>query len=244
MNLDEIEARANAATPGPWGFSRDEERYLLDETTDVVGEVAPGSTGAAITVFAVATGALEDADFIARARTDVPALIARVRELEAECERNEAKAHVVCLEALLQDKTEECDELDEERREAWQHVQNNMSHVFLKGAHGALADAGDVEVPPLTQPIDETIRAIVRERDEMRCRVRELETECERTRIFGSRKFAELRAADVEQMRAYGLSYEGVRTVLREYDDGEISFGKLMDLIRAAARAMAEDMSK
>lgn len=72
-------------------------------------------------------------------------------------------------------------------------------------------------------------------------RVRELEAECERTRIFGSRKFAELRAADVEQMRGYGLSYEGVRKVLREHDDGEISFGKLMDLIRAAARAMAED---
>ena len=75
-------------------------------------------------------------------------------------------------------------------------------------------------------------------------RVRELEAECERTRIFGSRKFAELRAADVEQMRGYGLSYEGVRKVLREHDDGEISFGKLMDLIRAAARAMAEDMKK
>jgi hypothetical protein len=75
-------------------------------------------------------------------------------------------------------------------------------------------------------------------------RVRELEAECERTRIFGSRKFAELRAADVEQMRAYGLSYEGVRTVLHEYNDGEISFGKLMDLIRAASRAMAEDMAK
>jgi len=42
-------------------------------------------------------------------------------------------------------------------------------------------------------------------------------------------------------MRGYGLSYEGVRKVLREHDDGEISFGKLMDLIRAAARAMAED---
>ena len=81
-DLDAIRARCDAATPGPWGFSRDEERYLLDETTDVVGEVAPGSTGAAITVFAVATGALEDADFIARARTDIPALLAYVEELE------------------------------------------------------------------------------------------------------------------------------------------------------------------
>lgn len=72
-------------------------------------------------------------------------------------------------------------------------------------------------------------------------RVRELEAECERTRIFGSRKFAELRAADVEQMRGYGLSYEGVRALLWDFDDGGISFAKLMDLIRAAARAMAEE---
>jgi hypothetical protein len=33
-------------------------------------------------VFAVATGALEDADFIARARTDIPALLAHIEELE------------------------------------------------------------------------------------------------------------------------------------------------------------------
>ena len=87
---------------------------------------------------------------------------------DALCERDEAKAHVVCLEGLLREKTEECDALDEERREAWQHAQNNMSHVLLKRAHGALADAGDVEVPPLTEPIDETILAIVRERDKLR----------------------------------------------------------------------------
>jgi hypothetical protein len=148
MNLDEIEARANAATPGPWGFSRDEKRYLLDETTDVVGEVAPGSTGAAITVFAVATGALEDADFIASARTDVPALIARVRELEAECER---------------------------------------------------------------------------------------------LKTFAAQSFSQMIRQEGQQMRAYGLSYEGVRKVLREHDDGDISFVKLVELIRAAARAMAED---
>jgi hypothetical protein len=49
---------------------------------------------------------------------------------------------------------------------------------------------------------------------------------------------------EAAQMREYGLTYEGVRTVLHEYNDGEISFGKLMDLIRAAARMMAEDMSK
>ncbi|MEI8256978.1 MAG: hypothetical protein WCJ30_14995 [Deltaproteobacteria bacterium] len=189
INLDRIERRANAATEGPWGFSCGDRRYIADPSTDVVGEVAPEYSGQTICVFSVASANEKDAEFIASARADVPALIVRVRELEAECERDEAKAHMVCLEALLREKTEECGELDEERREAWQHVQNNMSHVFLKGAHGALADAGDVEVPPLTKPIDETIRAIVRERDEMRCRVRELEAERDEAR-------AQLAAAD------------------------------------------------
>jgi len=75
-------------------------------------------------------------------------------------------------------------------------------------------------------------------------RVRELEAECERLRTFEARAFSAMIRQEAEQMRAYGLSYEGVRKVLHEYNDGEISFGKLMDLIRAAARAMAEDMKK
>jgi hypothetical protein len=146
MNLDAIEARANAATPGPWAVYEkpDPWGYWAVQDADGKDVFDDGSAGAEYGQ----TCSIADRDFLVAARTDVPALVARVRELEAECER---------------------------------------------------------------------------------------------TRIFGSRKFAELRAADVEQMRGYGLSYEGVRKVLREHDDGEISFGKLMDLIRAAARAMAED---
>lgn len=72
-------------------------------------------------------------------------------------------------------------------------------------------------------------------------RVRELEAECERMKTFAAQNFSQMIRQEAEQMRAYGLSYEGVRKVLHEYNDGEISFGKLMDLIRAAARAMAED---
>jgi hypothetical protein len=75
-------------------------------------------------------------------------------------------------------------------------------------------------------------------------RVRELEAECERLKTFAAQNFSAMLRQEAEQMRAYGLSYEGVRKVLHEYNDGEISFGKLMDLIRAAARAMAEDMKK
>jgi len=75
-------------------------------------------------------------------------------------------------------------------------------------------------------------------------RVRELETECERLKTFAAQNFSAMIRQEAEQMREYGLSYEGVRQVLREHDDGEISFGKLMELLRAAARAMAEDVQK
>ena len=66
MNLDEIEARANAATPGPW---TPQTIRLID------GVDLPDATVAQWQ---------RDAAFIAAARTDVPALSARVRELEAE----------------------------------------------------------------------------------------------------------------------------------------------------------------
>lgn len=88
------------------------------------------------------------------------------------------------------------------------------------------------------------VERLTDERDELLVRVRELEAECERLRTFAAQNFSQMIRQEAEQMREYGLSYEGVRKVLHEYNDGEISFGKLMDLIRAAARAMAEDMQK
>jgi hypothetical protein len=84
INLDRIERRANAATKGPWGFSYGDRRYIADPSTDIVGEVAPPYSGQTMCVFAVASANQGDSEFIASARTDVPALIARVRELEAE----------------------------------------------------------------------------------------------------------------------------------------------------------------
>lgn len=67
-----IEARANAATPGPWAGYEDEtsgERYL--------GLFYDGGNVQPITEW---TGDQEDAEFIAHARTDIPRLLAAVRE--------------------------------------------------------------------------------------------------------------------------------------------------------------------
>ncbi len=153
MNLDEIEARVNAATPGPWTY-HDGCGYVEVPPCGAI-EFKPGWERSVHFLARVHNNHVEGEDglgfdgaFIAHARTDVPALIARVRELEAECER---------------------------------------------------------------------------------------------MRTFAAQNFSAMIRQEAEQMREYGLSYEGVRKVLREYDNAELSFGKVMDLIRAAARAMAED---
>lgn len=94
--LDAIEARANAATPGPWGFERvDTQTKGMAETTHQ--HVYSGTTGVADTWHTTPLviegfgplsgylpprhGKVEDAEFIAHARADVPALVAEVRRL-------------------------------------------------------------------------------------------------------------------------------------------------------------------
>jgi len=82
LDLDAIEARTNAATPGPW-FNDSHEIYA-GENTDIpamsewIGETCDPRRpdhGAA------------NAAFIAAARTDVPALVAEIRRLTAERDR-------------------------------------------------------------------------------------------------------------------------------------------------------------
>lgn len=73
LDLDAIEARANAATPGPWEHGADKNGGVRDI-------YAPDDTH-------ITGGALyADAVFLAYARTDVPLLVAEVRRLRAECE--------------------------------------------------------------------------------------------------------------------------------------------------------------
>lgn len=75
--LSAIEQRANAATPGPWEFDG-------DCTIDGGGAVCHMAEHKSHHTFA-RTGewySSADAAFIANARTDIPALIAYIRELE------------------------------------------------------------------------------------------------------------------------------------------------------------------
>ena len=79
LDLDAIEARANAATDGPWVTGADKEWSdalpawaLIIAAAYPLIELDSGAQGTA------------DAAFIAAARTDVPALVAEVRHLRAE----------------------------------------------------------------------------------------------------------------------------------------------------------------
>lgn len=85
-DLDAIEARANAAKRGPWVVETPESvyghdggpdwidlRWVSDE--DTVGDDDPPWLGPML---------VTDAEFIAHARTDVPALIAALREARAK----------------------------------------------------------------------------------------------------------------------------------------------------------------
>ncbi|MEU3020065.1 hypothetical protein ABZ635_22020 [Nocardiopsis sp. NPDC007018] len=82
MDLDAIEARANEATEGPWSaeihYHRATGEPVLFEVHPVA-ELEGNGDGGTVTA--------ADAEFVAAARMDVPALVARVRELEAENQR-------------------------------------------------------------------------------------------------------------------------------------------------------------
>ena len=71
--LDAIAARADAATEGPWSAS------VIDGTGDVYG---PDGMGVAYDCEG-GCASEEDAEFIAHARSDVPALVEEVRRLRA-----------------------------------------------------------------------------------------------------------------------------------------------------------------
>jgi hypothetical protein len=86
MNLDEIEARANAATPGPWTY-HDGCGYVEVPPGGAI-EFKPGWERSVHFLARVHNNHVEGEDglgfdgaFIAAARTDVPALIAEVRRL-------------------------------------------------------------------------------------------------------------------------------------------------------------------
>ena len=85
LDLDAIEARANAATDGPW-LGYDERSDLREENPDVnpmwvVAHMEPDGVNWVRDIADIGGGEQDEADaeFIAHARTDVPALVAAPR---------------------------------------------------------------------------------------------------------------------------------------------------------------------
>lgn len=74
--LNDIRARADGATSGPWGCYGDGAHEVFD-----AGEYSDGDPGE---VVAAVIDKLSDAVFIAEAREDIPALLAEVRRLRGE----------------------------------------------------------------------------------------------------------------------------------------------------------------
>lgn len=114
--LAAIEARVAAATPGPWAYEPhgDTGDYgvgvlLDDDDNPVTGYQECGVCVVAEPV-APEVSHHSDADFIAHAREDVPALLAHIRRLEAEREAEIAAARNAALKeaAELMDATCVC----------------------------------------------------------------------------------------------------------------------------------------
>jgi hypothetical protein len=108
-DLNAIERRAEAATKGPWSFShgRNELAVVSDEPTLPTrseDQVRYGDRPIADCEFGYGDDEANQ-DFIAHARTDIPALLAHVRALEAERARlrEECEALKVLIRELRDD---------------------------------------------------------------------------------------------------------------------------------------------
>jgi len=105
LDLDVIEARADAATAGPWWWDEDEFMWRLHGVHGTISgndwipeqvlnhQIAKAPKQG--TSYAEYWPERADADFIAAARTDVPALVAEVRRLRMALQVCEHTVHLV-----------------------------------------------------------------------------------------------------------------------------------------------------
>lgn len=131
LDLDAIRQRAEEATPGPWGVHGDYGLWSDGAGVWVMqDDCLPGGTlGGA------------DAEFIARARTDVPALLAEVERLTRE--RDEARAALVVDDAMVKRAMRAswhlagcCDECVED------HLANAKEEAAMRAALEAALEGG------------------------------------------------------------------------------------------------------
>lgn len=89
VDLDAIQARAEAAALGPWMIGKDNsDRVILAGPFSALLVAKVGNVRNPLLA--------KDSEFIAHARTDVPALLALVREQQAKIERVQALHSKTC----------------------------------------------------------------------------------------------------------------------------------------------------
>ena len=145
IDLDEIEARANAAAKGPWKFPH---RDYPGVVTSHLGCLWNPETGE--------INDPSDAEFIAHAREDVPALVAEVKRLRRELE---------CAQTALTEAFDEADAEAGRAREALQAVREIHRPEWARdGGHGGqVCSTCLAYTSPMPQRIDwpcPTIRAL------------------------------------------------------------------------------------
>jgi hypothetical protein len=87
-DLDEIDQRATAATPGPWEAFI-EERHAADDSFIRTGGLDDNQPDMYVQHYLGATSIkvpAADLDFIANARQDIPRLVAEIRRLRSQRE--------------------------------------------------------------------------------------------------------------------------------------------------------------
>lgn len=84
-DIEAIKARVDATTEGPWEAVRNRYGYDVTETWAVEPKGPSVHNVCHVTVGA------EDAEFIAHARSDIPALLAYVEQLEAQIEQADSE---------------------------------------------------------------------------------------------------------------------------------------------------------
>lgn len=134
QQLAEIQAVAEAATAGPWGSHRDLDGvYTVQARPRITSSEGNTTDGDIARVCASEDGqAYADARFIAMARESVPALLARVAELEAE--RHQANEVLDDAVRELRAKDQRIAELERSLRAARQA--KSEYHDDLAGALG------------------------------------------------------------------------------------------------------------
>ena len=180
------------------------------------------------------------------AREDVLALLAHIDELERRTTytvgETEWAQRSAALEHMLSEERENVDTLRARVAELEAEVAILRPRaVVLKRAHGALTDAGSVQPLAFDGTIEHAIKDLARRATRAeQLFVDESDAHQETRKLLTDLYMQQLRA-DAAQMREYGISYDGLRSLFAEYDGGELSIGKVLELLRAAAREMAKE---